>query len=62
MYQKDNITSIAELVCKGGRNLTPIFKGSQFPVLVFVTDAEFKKVKGDNNAMKDLAILKLNNL
>jgi len=59
-YTKSNIVSIGELQShKGGRNLTPVFKGNQFPVLVYVTPDEFEKVRGNKEAMKDLAIQKL---
>lgn len=65
MYKKSDIISIAELNShKGGRNLTPIFRGirgSIFPVFVYVTKLEFEKVRGNKDAMKDLAIEKLNN-
>lgn len=61
MYKKSDITSIGELnTFKGGKNLTPIFKGSQFPIFVYVSREEFESVRGDKEAMKDLAIKKLN--
>jgi len=61
-YRKSQITSISELnAYEGGHNLTPIFKGSQFPIFVYVTAAEFETVRGNKKAMKDLAIQKLNN-
>ncbi len=60
-YKKSEIRSIGELVAHdGGRNLTPVFKGGMFPILVKVTKTEFEKVRGDIDAMKDLAIKKLN--
>ncbi len=60
-YKKENIYSIGELrTQKGGRNLTPIFRGSIFPVMVYVSPEEFKEVQGDEDKMKDLAIKKLN--
>lgn len=60
-YKKENICSIGELNCTdGGRNLTPVFKGSMFPVMVNITAEEFKEVQGDKELMKDLAIKKLN--
>ncbi len=60
-FKKEKITSIGELVSqRGGRNLTPVFEGTQFPTLVYVTKEEFETVRGNKEAMKDLAILKLN--
>lgn len=54
------IRSISELhTADGGRNLTPVFEGGQFPVVVHVTGDEFKTVKGDKEAMKRLAVIKL---
>lgn len=61
-YKKENITSIGELMTTdGGRNLTPVFEGNGFPTLVKISKEEFKVVRGNVDAMKDLAILKLNN-
>lgn len=61
MYKKENIQSIRELMAEdGGRNLTPIFKGSQYPVFVHVSRSEYVQVRGDTEKMKDLAIAKLN--
>jgi hypothetical protein len=52
-----DIISIGELVShKGGRNLTPIFKGNSFPVLVYVTKSEFEKVRGNKDLMKNIPI------
>ena len=60
-YKKENIRSIGELRShKGGRNLTPVFHGNQFPVKVYVSPEEFEKVRGNIEAMKELAIKKLN--
>lgn len=60
-YKKENISSIRELMCAdGGRNLTPVFKGNMFPVMVKITAEEFKGVQGNEELMKDLAIKKLN--
>lgn len=60
-YKKELIISIGELMAfDGGRNLTPIFVGETFPILVNITDVEFKAVRGNVDAMKDLAISKLN--
>lgn len=60
-YKKEMIISIGELMAyDGSRNLTPVFAGQSFPVLINVTEAEFKSVKGDIDAMKELAISKLN--
>ena len=61
MYKKSDIRSIGELISyKGERNLTPVFVGSQFPILVHVTNSQFEKVRGNKELMKDLAIKKLN--
>ncbi|HZK93133.1 MAG TPA: hypothetical protein VFC67_02915 [Prolixibacteraceae bacterium] len=60
-YKKSQIGSIGELISyKGGRNLTPIFNGSQLPVLVYVTKSEFEKVRFNKELMKELAVKKLN--
>ncbi len=60
-YKKENIRSIGDLISHGGgRILTPIFHGSQFPVKVRVTSEEFEKVRGNRKKMIDLAIKKLN--
>ncbi len=60
-YQKTDIRSIGDLsAADGGRTLTPVFKGSSHPILVKITKTEFEKVKGNIDAMKDLAIKKLN--
>lgn len=63
LYKKEDINSIGELMTTdGGRNLTPVFEGgSQHGVLVKISKEEFNLVRGDKEAMKDLAILKLNN-
>lgn len=61
MFLKSEIVSIGELRAIGGRNLTPIFSDSNLPTFVFVTEQEFKKVQGDKELMKELAIQKLNN-
>jgi hypothetical protein len=60
LRRKEDITSISELICTDGRNLTPVFKGSMFATLVYVTNSEFETVRGNTEAMKDLAIQKLN--
>ena len=62
-YKKENITSIGELMTTdGGRNLTPVFEGGNgFGIQVKISKEEFKVVRGNVDAMKDLAILKLNN-
>lgn len=55
------ITSIGELAShKGGKNLTPIFKGNVYPLFVHVTQGEFEKVRGNKELMKELAIEKIN--
>lgn len=60
-YKKEDITSIGELnTQKGGKHLTPIFKGSQFPIFVYVTKAEFEATGGIKELMIDLAISKIN--
>lgn len=60
-YKKERIISIGELMAyDGSRNLTPVFAGESFPVLVNISKAEFKSVRGNIDAMKDLAISKLN--
>lgn len=62
-YKKESIISIGELMAyDGSRNLTPVFAGESFPVLINVTEAEFKTVRGNIDAMKDLAISKLNGI
>ncbi len=56
----NEITSIGVLVShKGGKNLTPIFKGSQFPIFVYVTNNEFDTVKDNKKLMKKLVIKKI---
>jgi len=59
--KKENIRSIRALrSAKGGRDLTPVFKGEMFPVFVHVTTEEFEGVRGNDESMKDLAIQKIN--
>ena len=61
MAKKEDIRSIGELrSAKGGRDLTPVFKGNMHPVFVHVTAEEFEGVRGDDELMKDLAIQKMN--
>jgi len=60
-FKKENIRSIGELRSeKGGRDLTPVFKGEMFPVFVHVTAEEFEGVRGNDESIKDLAIQKIN--